>query len=43
MAAGVCSISFTMKAVIEVDCIVRKPNEYRLTEFGRRQRIECGR
>jgi len=27
-------------SVIKVDCIVRKENEYRLTEFNRRQRIK---
>jgi len=27
-------------SVIKVDCIVRKPSEYRLTEFNRRQRIK---
>ena len=27
------------ESVIKVDCIVRKQNEYRLTEFNRRQRI----
>ena len=28
------------ESVIKVDCIVRKQNEYRLTEFNRRQRIK---
>lgn len=28
------------ESVIKVDCIVRKQNEYRLTEFSRRQRIK---
>ncbi len=28
------------ESVIKVDCIVRKPTEYRLTEFNRRQRIK---
>lgn len=28
------------ESVIKVDCIVRKENEYRLNEFGRRQRIK---
>jgi len=28
------------ETVIKVDCIVRKQNEYRLTEFNRRQRIK---
>ncbi len=28
------------ESIIKVDCIVRKQNEYRLTEFGRRQRIK---
>ena len=27
------------ESIIKVDCIVRKQNEYRLEEFGRRQRI----
>ena len=28
------------ESVIKVDCIVRKQNEYRLTEFNRRHRLE---
>jgi hypothetical protein len=28
------------ESVIKVDCIVRKPGEYRLNEFNRRQRIK---
>ena len=28
------------ESIIKVDCIVRKHNEYRLTEFNRRQRIK---
>jgi hypothetical protein len=28
------------ESVIKVDCIVRKPSEYRLAEFNRRQRIK---
>lgn len=28
------------ESVIKVDCIIRKQNEYRLTEFSRRQRIK---
>ncbi len=28
------------ESIIKVDCIVRKENEYRLTEFNRRQRIK---
>lgn len=28
------------ESVIKVDCIIRKQNEYRLTEFNRRQRIK---
>lgn len=28
------------ESVIKVDCIVRKPTEYRLNEFNRRQRIK---
>ena len=28
------------ESVIKVDCIVRKQNEYRVTEFNRRQRIK---
>jgi len=30
------------ESVIKVDCIVRKENPYRLTEFKRRQRIQIG-